>query len=41
MEKGRSVVCDKCGKEIQVRWGIFAYNTLSRHMREHKNVKAA
>jgi len=30
------VICDKCGKEIQVRWGIFAHETLSRHFKEHK-----
>jgi len=41
MEKLRVVVCDLCGKELEVRWSIFAHSTLSRHMREHKNVKAA
>lgn len=30
------VICDKCGKEIQVRWGIFAHDTLSRHKKEHR-----
>jgi hypothetical protein len=35
MEKGRVVVCDKCKKEIEVRWGIFAHQTLNRHMKEH------
>jgi hypothetical protein len=33
----RLVVCDKCGKEIELRWGIFAHDTLSRHYKlEHK-----
>jgi len=41
MEKGRVVICEMCGKELEVRWGIFAHDTLSRHVREHKNVKAA
>jgi len=41
MEKGRVVICEMCGKELEVRWGIFAHDTLSRHIREHKNVKAA
>jgi hypothetical protein len=30
------VVCDVCKKEIEVRWGIFAHDTLSRHMKGHK-----
>jgi hypothetical protein len=33
----RSVVCSKCSKEIDVRWGIFAHDTLNRHLKEHKN----
>ena len=34
---GRFVICDKCGKEIEVRSGIFAHDTLSRHTKvEHK-----
>ena len=32
----KTVVCDVCNKEIEVRWGIFAHETLNRHMREHK-----
>lgn len=33
----RVVVCPKCNKEIEVRWGIFANETLSRHDKaEHK-----
>ena len=37
MEKGRVVICDICKKDIQVRWGIFANDTLLRHKRaEHK-----
>jgi len=39
MEKGRTVICDKCSKELEVRWGIFAHQTLSRHMKEHKDGK--
>lgn len=30
------VICNICKKEIEVRWGIFAHDTLSRHMKEHK-----
>lgn len=36
MSGGRLVTCNICGKEIEVRWGIFAHDTLSRHMKEHK-----
>jgi hypothetical protein len=37
MEKGRYVICDVCKKEIEVRWGIFANETLSRHKKaEHR-----
>lgn len=33
----RHVVCDMCKKEIELRWGIFAHDTLSRHKKaEHK-----
>lgn len=33
----RFVICDKCNKEIELRWGIFAHDTLSRHLKaEHK-----
>jgi len=33
----RTVICEKCNKEIEVRWGIFANQTLSRHYGlEHK-----
>jgi DNA-directed RNA polymerase subunit M/transcription elongation factor TFIIS len=41
MEKDRVVVCDKCGKELEVRWAVFANHTLSSHLREHEDVKAA
>jgi hypothetical protein len=30
------VVCDICKKEIEVRAGIFAHDTLNRHLKEHK-----
>ena len=31
------VICNKCNKEIEVRWAIFAHDTLSRHEKaEHK-----
>lgn len=30
------VICQICNKEVEVRWGIFAHDTLSRHMKEHK-----
>jgi len=37
MEKGRVVTCDICKRDIEVRWGIFANDTLSRHKKaEHK-----
>lgn len=37
MEKGRVVICDICGRAIEVRWGIFANDTLARHKKaEHK-----
>jgi hypothetical protein len=29
-------ICQTCGKEIEVRWGIFASDTLARHNKEHK-----
>jgi hypothetical protein len=33
----RAVICEKCGRDIEVRWGIMAYQTLKRHMsKEHK-----
>jgi len=32
----RVVVCEICKKEIEVRWGIFAHDTLGRHRKaEH------
>lgn len=33
---GRIVICTVCSKEIEVRWGIFAHDTLERHMKDHK-----
>ena len=33
----RIVVCSMCGKEIELRWGIFGHDALSRHRKaEHK-----
>jgi uncharacterized protein YbaR (Trm112 family) len=32
----RIVICPKCKKELEVRKGIFAHDTLSRHLKEHK-----
>jgi len=32
----RVVICPNCNKEIEVRWAIFASDTLNRHMKEHK-----
>jgi hypothetical protein len=33
----RAVVCDVCKKEIEVRWAIFANETLGKHKKmEHK-----
>jgi len=32
----REVICPKCKRGIEVRWGIFAMDTLNRHIkREH------
>ena len=37
MEKGRVVTCDICKRDIELRWGIFANDTISRHKKaEHK-----
>lgn len=37
VEKGRVVICELCSKNIEVRWGIFAHDTLFRHKKvEHK-----
>jgi len=37
MEKGRVVICDLCNKTIEVRWGIFAHQSLYRHKKaDHK-----
>jgi hypothetical protein len=34
---GRFVICNVCKKEIEVRSGIFAHETLRRHIiKEHK-----
>lgn len=33
---GRVVICNICKKEIELRWGVFGHDTLSRHMKEHK-----
>jgi hypothetical protein len=33
---GKVVICPVCKKETEVRWGIFAHDTLNRHMKEHK-----
>jgi hypothetical protein len=33
---GKVIVCPICNKEVEVRWGIFASDTLGRHMKEHK-----
>lgn len=32
----RTVVCSICKKEWELRWGIMANESLSRHMKEHK-----
>lgn len=32
----RAVICPTCNKEIEVRNGVFAHETLGRHMKEHK-----
>jgi len=32
----RVAICE-CGRELEVRWGIFAHDTLARHRRvEHR-----
>ena len=33
----RSIVCPVCNKEWELRWGIFGHDSLSRHMKEHKD----
>ena len=33
----RTIQCSICNKEWELRWGVFAHDSLSRHMREHKN----
>ncbi len=39
MEKGKVVICNICNKETEVRFGIFAHDTLDRHIKkEHKDV---
>jgi hypothetical protein len=30
------IICEICSKHIVVRWGIFAHDTLNRHLKEHK-----
>jgi hypothetical protein len=35
MASHRVVICEICGREIEVRSG-FAHETLNRHMKEHK-----
>lgn len=35
MAANRIVICETCGREIEVRSG-FAHMTLARHMKEHK-----
>jgi hypothetical protein len=37
MTNKRVAICEVCNKEIEVRWGIFANDTLKRHMKEHVN----
>jgi hypothetical protein len=33
----RQVICDICSKQIELRWGIFGHDALSRHKKaEHK-----
>lgn len=33
----RLVICNICNKEIELRWGIFAHDTINRHIKkEHK-----
>lgn len=31
----RMVICPVCKKEWELRWGIFAHDSLARHMKEH------
>ena len=30
----RIVICPICNKEWELRWGIFAHDSLSRHMKD-------
>jgi predicted nucleic acid-binding Zn ribbon protein len=32
----RTLQCPQCNKEWELRWGIFAHDSISRHMKEHK-----
>lgn len=32
----RVVVCEDCKKEWELRWGIFAHQSLARHKKEHR-----
>lgn len=32
----RIIICPTCKKEWELRWGIFAHDSLARHMKEHK-----
>jgi hypothetical protein len=36
IKMSRTVICPKCKKEMEVRKGIFAHETLYRHSKEHK-----
>jgi predicted nucleic acid-binding Zn ribbon protein len=33
----RLIKCPTCGKEWDLRWGIFGHDSLARHMKEHKD----
>lgn len=39
MEKGRVIFCNQCDKQLEVRWAIFAHQTLQRHLKEHNSGK--
>jgi hypothetical protein len=38
MTSTRNITCNICKREIEVRWAIFASDTLSRHMKEHPGI---
>ena len=38
IKMSRTLTCPNCKKEWELRWGIMANESLSRHMKEHDKV---